>query len=337
MKINNSLFLICTFLAINLNAQRYNLTVSTGTYQDLENSISLNQKWTWDDPGFAIPIGFDFKYFDYTLDTIHISSYGLGSYLTTTEEVDGILPFLIPYGSDIIDRGYDIIFGQSTLGSLSNISYLMEGDSGSRILKIEWNNVGFYNEIATNSSSSDYANFQLWLFEGSNNIEVHFGKSSVEFPDESFDGFPGPNVSLYSGINFDLLEITDVAYMVLGDPVSPKMTELSSLDDYFSLDSNIPNGTIYKFSYPSVDKSNVSTNANRITLFPNPVENKLNIKGIQQNEKLSQINILDIQGRIIKQYEIESNVIDVSDLNAGMYFIELISIDSKISKPFVKL
>ena len=41
---------------------------------------------------------------------------------------------------------------------------------GRRVLKIEWKNAGIYEEYYDDKVSNDYINFQLWLYEGTNDI-----------------------------------------------------------------------------------------------------------------------------------------------------------------------
>lgn len=75
-------------------------------------------------------------------------------------------------------------------------------------------------------------------------------------------------------------------------------------------------------------------------IYPNPVQNKLNIAIHEIFKENSTIHILDFQGRVIKivPYELnsEKSEIDVSDLKAGIYTI-VVTIDEKpLIKRFIK-
>lgn len=63
----------------------------------------------------------------------------------------------------------------------------------------------------------------------------------------------------------------------------------------------------------------------QIELFPNPAQNKLFVKNIEEDIQLS---IIDLQGRtMVKQYlkAYNNGTIDLSDLSSGMYLVRMIS------------
>lgn len=82
--------------------------------------------------------------------------------------------------------------------------------------------------------------------------------------------------------------------------------------------------------------STISTGINKLEtnfiIFPNPAHNFLNIE-LLNNKIHSEIQILDISGRLIKTNKVEQSLaINISDLEEGVYFIK---IDSTILK-FIK-
>ena len=100
-----------------------------------------------------------------------------------------------------------------------------------------------------------------------------------------------------------------------------KVTWLSGIEDYFydvsanQLFSIVEgNGTL------SLDKNETST----VNIFPNPVENFLNIKS---NSTIHSIKIYDVLGKEINIVLVNktdtSNTIDVSKLNSGTYFLRI--------------
>ncbi|MDB4088086.1 hypothetical protein N9544_00525 [Flavobacteriales bacterium] len=160
-----ALLFLALFATTLIGFGQYTFSTRTGTYTNLTGATSLTNGGTWDDPQLTIPIGFNFTLFNSTISTIYIEDYGLGADLTITDTETGIVPFFTPFISDIIDRGYDFIVGDAATGGLSPISYKLSGISGSRILKIEWKNAGFYSDIDDNGISTDYVNFQLWYMK----------------------------------------------------------------------------------------------------------------------------------------------------------------------------
>jgi len=128
-------------------------------------------------------IGFDFQLGPNVINTIFISDDNSGGVISTIDDIDAA-PFgaFVPVFQDIIDRGFN------TGTSLSPLSFRLDGQVGSQILKIEWNNVGFFEE----ATLQDFMNFQLWLYEEGNIIEYRYGSNEINDPDSSFEGSSEP-------------------------------------------------------------------------------------------------------------------------------------------------
>ncbi len=88
-------------------------------------------------------------------------------------------------------------------------------------------------------------------------------------------------------------------------------------------------------SYFSEDCTLAADNFNNIefSLYPNPVENILNInsKKVVENAEVYTIN-----GRLIQEVS-DKNNIDVSELNTGIYFVTITISGVKITKRFLKI
>jgi hypothetical protein len=317
--------IVAAFIALtmNLQAQTYNFSVSTGTYTDLSGSTSLNNGSTWDDLDTLVTIGFDFQLFDTILSELVIGDGNFGG-LDISNIGANISPLVIYYGiSDFVDRGYDIDAGISTTGSLSNISYLLEGDAGSRIFKIEWNNVGFYDELFDDNVSEDFTNIQLWLYEGTNDFELHFGPSSISQPELSFLGATGPGFALISSFDAEGEEIDGEAYVLTGDSSSPVMEEFTSVDDDLEpLQGNAPDGTIYRFSRNTTGLSEIQEPFS-FSVYPNPAKDQFSVVVENDEVKVEGISILDNHGRLVKLAAANFNQINVSDLVSGVYIVQI--------------
>lgn len=76
------------------------------------------------------------------------------------------------------------------------------------------------------------------------------------------------------------------------------------------------------FSHSCSDNTGISeTLSTPITLYPNPAEDVIYIKAPQ---KIDHATIYDLQGRVVKQFELNSQTsLDVSDLDTGVYLVEL--------------
>lgn len=334
--------LLTTFflgLTFCVNAQFYELTISSAPYADLVGSTSLNGEVPWDDPEFVIPLGFDFDFFDITYTELAIREWGLGGSLGTTDFTNITTPFLTPYGADVIDRGYDFSGGEPTDGSLSNISYLVEGAEGSKILKVEWKNVGFYTELEEDNISTDFTNFQMWLYEGSNDIEVRFGMNSITDPEASFDEQTGSWIGLFENLNLDTEELTGEAFTLSGTPESAELTTINgNLENAVTfLDGIIPNSTVYKFS-ESIGSSTSNNPAENlgISIFPNPVANHVELRLDDPTHQITAVTIRNLTGQILRKVEYQHQSIDVSDVSAGVYLLEINTTAGVVHKRIVK-
>lgn len=78
--------------------------------------------------------------------------------------------------------------------------------------------------------------------------------------------------------------------------------------------------------------------AQNVSLYPNPAGNQLNIS-LQTSSKLkAQVNIIDVQGKVVMTVEMKNNLaqLDISNLKPGMYFAKISANDHQVVKRFVK-
>jgi hypothetical protein len=256
------LFTIILIASLHLKAQHYTFDASLGLYEDLDHSTSLNDTMTWHNPHFDIPIGFDFTLYDKTIQKIILNGFGWGGSLTSKSK--GIYTLLIAYGSDLVDRGYNIVSDSITPESKSDISYQLDSVNHKKILKIQWKNVGFYPELADDSISSDYTHFQLWLYEGSNDIEWHFGPSRISKPKLCYNSLSGPYIALFPMFDHGINAVLGKRYVLRGDPTNPEVLWVDNQNPHH-INGTIPDGTIYRFRRKSIGIANRSLKSNLIT------------------------------------------------------------------------
>ncbi len=74
-----------------------------------------------------------------------------------------------------------------------------------------------------------------------------------------------------------------------------------------------------------------------VKIYPNPISDAINFQ-TPNNIDITRIEVTDINGKIIKsvQKEFISNSLNLSDLNSGLYFLNIYSNDGKASKRFIK-
>lgn len=321
---------LCMLFGSKLKSQSYNFTQSTAVYSDLANSTDLTMGMPWDDPALLIPVNFPFFYFGNSVDNIYID-YGLGGVMVMGVDTINITASLfVADNADLIDRGY------LSTSSLSPISYETTGTANNRILKIEWKNVGFYSELMLDSVSSDFVNFQIWLYESDNSIELHYGPNSISQPWLSYDGYTGTSIALVSQLNYFSGSPSNSWLNLHGDANNPSYSVRLATDTPLFFSNIIPNGTVYRFTPFTVgldESQKVSTEA---FISPNPVSNRLSVSNIDEME-ISSMKIYDLKGQEVKSTISTSiNDIDVSELESGVYILQLIGNKGMKQLKFIK-
>ncbi len=316
-----ALFLLC---AIFMKAQSvYEFETENIAYQNLIGSTSLNNGDVWDDPAYTIPMGFDFKISSYTFSTIYIVGWSAGGVLSSVPNDSGVFPMFIPIGQDIMSRT------AANGTSISPISYKTEGSIGNRILKIEWNNIGFFDD----STRNDFMNIQMWLYEGQNIIEYRYGPNTINNPNESFEGSAGPWVGLLTSYDIDNDELFDVAFILTESPINPTVLIFETgdiLPDESSLEGTIPDGTVYRFTPQPLSIEDFTQNNFQIS--PNPASEFLNIKTQLSNYNFSIYNSLG--QKVIGA--LSTNKIDISNLSNGIFYIKIETETGSATKKFIK-
>ncbi|WP_418514199.1 T9SS type A sorting domain-containing protein [Corallibacter sp.] len=80
-----------------------------------------------------------------------------------------------------------------------------------------------------------------------------------------------------------------------------------------------------------VDK--VSLNTNSVTLYPNPVSDRLFIKS---TETIKTVTIYNVNGQLIKQVNTLGKSIDVASLPSGLYFVKINTVNGETTKKIIK-
>ena len=115
----------------------------------------------------------------------------------------------------------------------------------------------------------------------------------------------------------------------LGPPANLIYTRFFGGDHGYILNEN---GELYmNFPYPGIAEREKDI---ELTIFPNPVEDILNLK-VVSTQKEYVIHIIDLTGKIVLQDE-NKQQLDVSQLREGIYFVKLDMGGSSVVKKFVK-
>lgn len=302
----------------------YSLEVTQAEYQPLQNPIQLNDPDEfWIDPEYDVDLDFNFRAFLSTFNFVWVTRHGIEFQKTdndTLNWVDG-------YFANLADRGQG--------ASESPISYEIEGRGGSRIAKFEWSNIGFDFQLEEEGVLDDFTNFQIWLYEADNSIEVRIGPTQVN-SDFSFGQEPGPEIGLHAEYFISLDEVNIIATQYLsGDPAAPNL-----VDDFDVLNGVPDSGTVYRFE---LDETVSRADAQQAVwqVFPNPAQESIQIKALDLAVNVQSIRILDMNGKVhwTKEAMNADNAvmeIDIQSLPAGLYLIQIQTDQSQSVQKFIK-
>ena len=134
-------------------------SITSQPYVPLEEYSLLDIPLGWDDPEEILPIPFDMVLWGDTCTVL--ATANLGEMILGAGEANHAIG---PVFSDICDVSPTDLSGED----VSEIRHSIEGVAPNRIFKIEYHNVGFYDEVYGGDSlgtASQRANYQVWLHE----------------------------------------------------------------------------------------------------------------------------------------------------------------------------
>ncbi|HLV45515.1 MAG TPA: hypothetical protein VKY32_00590, partial [Flavobacterium sp.] len=159
---------LSALLAVSLSAAAqdfYTFSKSEATYEDLTDAVSINNGETW---WFIDEIGPFETAFPVSIFGQEYNKFAfLDGNFTTFNDNDPLVTFFYPHVAFLMDKGYPE-------SSQSPISYKIEGEEGSRILKLEMKNSGLIDDI-NGPLPFLYLNYQIWFYEEDSSIEYHYG------------------------------------------------------------------------------------------------------------------------------------------------------------------
>ncbi len=316
----NILAIVITLASAGVFAQQavgphYAFTNYSSSFTPLEEATSLDGGAIWDDPTWTVPLGFTFYTANDTITTLYVGELGTTVYGIQDDSLSDIF---LPYFDDIANADNDTL--------VSPVSYVVEGPPGFQICKIEWLNVGFYEDWAANGTYTNTTSFQLWLYENSNVFEYHYGPSNITNP-SIVHMFGAPAAAFLENLNQNTGFNWDGFYSVTGNTDAPTITTLSNAEvlaaqgipAYALLNGEPAEGTVYRFAptFVNVEENSIVT----FDVFPNPTSGVLNVFNPTQEVVLAQI--LSADGKIVQVETLNSgrNSIQTENLSSGYYII----------------
>ena len=322
------LFALMAMLSLAVKAQPiypYSFTKFKEAYTNLSGATNLLSATAWDDTTLVIPIGFNFKWAlnNNTSDSLVVDTYGLFSFkndydFTFYMPMRGMFPFYADMADLTLNGG----------SGTSPVSYVTTGAVGSRICKVEFKNAGFYED----ATATDYANFQLWLYETSNRIEFRYGPSLITDIQTDFLGDDGTRIGLVYKATLDINTpdyIVDTCSYVQGNATTANDVYSTTSTSYFDVNAfaftGVPDsGQVFQYApagiSSGVDEINKAFAA--VSVFPTHFSDAIIMT--HDNQLLS-AELRDLNGRTLVSETNAASLhkLHVGQLPAGIYMLTL--------------
>ncbi|HIG59243.1 MAG TPA: T9SS type A sorting domain-containing protein [Flavobacteriales bacterium] len=316
----------------------YDTHFFTDTYSSIEEYSLLELPLGWDDPEEEFPIPFNMLLWGDTVETIYTGITGNFLIGVDMNTKSGNPHLIAPIFSDISD-----VYGvDSSIYDVSEIRHTVEGQYPNRVFKIEYVDVGFYNEIFADFSSSaiNRATFQVWLHE-TGEISFRYGPNTVV----DFELVSPWNFFSGAGLigNFDFT--TEQGDIISADGEADNPVFIAGYDynlqTFFSenqgwIESWPSNGTVYQF-LPIHPFGNIQDIfSENIKLYPNPASNNLTIDLGDLTGVNTSIKLYDSSSKLVfEKLSSATLLIDVSVFAKGLYTLELSTSDKVLRSQVV--
>jgi hypothetical protein len=324
--------LINTLITVNVFGQSifdYTFTPSTDAYSELQNPTVLTNGTVWDEETYLLALGFTVYIGDAGFDTVSVNTNG---YLTfVNHSVNETCAAMVLGNADLQDRG------AGTVTTKSPISYEIDGNIGSQIVKIQYKNAGFFDGI-----SSDSVNFQIWIYENLDKIEYRFGQSSISNPSIVFQGNLGAISGIFTANNSNLL----TGFSLNNAAFFPDTTQFINVEIFNlpSLNDLIPENTVYSFAHNHPVASRPFFEAPLgVKFLGNPTIDFTNINFVLSMPTMVFMAVYDLNGHQLKTEKLvypkgESQILlDLSGYPCGIYFCEIRIGQRSILEKLVKI
>ena len=140
----------------------------------------------------------------------------------------------------------------------------------------------------------------------------------------------------FAGVN----SFATTPYVLLKDKFLNKLVDLKNNAEYqFTItdDAKTKDDNRFEviFSNNSTSIENISNTSSTISVYPNPATDVLNIS-VSNGTKVNNVNIYNVSGKLVTTAKVTANQINISELNNGVYFIEVLTENGKLTTKFVK-
>ncbi|MEM5566411.1 ELWxxDGT repeat protein [Psychroserpens sp. AS72] len=113
---------------------------------------------------------------------------------------------------------------------------------------------------------------------------------------------------------------------------NPEALTVAGDNLYFSATTPSTGKELFKYIDPSLSVDNLELKKS-ILLYPNPTTNNFSI---ETNHQIKEVTIYDIQGQFVKTFVNQQDNYSINDIEAGLYFVNIQTSNSTISKKLIK-
>ena len=219
----------------------------------------------------------------------------------------------------------NVIAGSTASISDSGATEAYNGDTAAKIVvetAIGYNKVLFENNVFTNDLNGK--NIAIKCFAKSDDTTNFRFQIKTIYTSGATGYFTSPVLSLqtiYNSYEYDF-DLTEQTTSIQVKVLCGKQIGTYYFDDF---ETSITDSASLSINDDALDT--------RIVLYPNPSRNFLNVKLSSPDKKIKSIRIIDVNGRIIKDYRPEhtsSLKLNTNNLENGVYLIQVTTSENKV-------
>lgn len=305
-------WLIVAIVFINhspIYSQTYKFSYFDETYKNLVNATKVSPDNRWNDIYIPkINIGFDFKINDQYYNILDVDARGSFSFNYQSLDTFAVIS---AYDIQLNDKAK--IMG--TTESQSTLSYKLLGSPGQRIFIFQWRNLIY---DANDASQLDSVNFQLWLYEGTNNFKALYGPSFLLNGLKYMDENP-PSIGCFSTIKPPIFD----DHYIIDSLTTPTLVYREA---YYKKMPLANKAFLFEYIKPTGISSNVIISKDQKFLISN---NKIKL---DPNFQHAYFEIINMNGqRVFSKTITNENEIDLNQIHFsnGIYVFKLSNADGQ--------
>ncbi|RAK66824.1 T9SS type A sorting domain-containing protein [Hymenobacter edaphi] len=248
-----------------------------------------------------IPLGFTFKFDDTNYTTVSASTNGFITFgqALTDSKVDNNLTSGTPrpIAAPLWD---DISFANSGTGTSpdGSLLYNTTGTAPNRTFTIEWRDARWAPQAAGPVQS-----FQVQLDETTNEVRFAYIQGSG-----TVSGTRSASVGIAGRANGNFISLATLS----------NTTTFSTTAETTTITARASNNRVFIFSPNTTTGTKTASKLSPLAIYPNPARELVQVEGAAKGQR---VQLLDLQGRVVRELPAGATSLNVSDVKAGMYLV----------------